>query len=144
MISFGRRLSTRLGRWPRRVAAAVCLALAVLSALSPTDARPAPAPSHTSALATDEVAVAVPVTSAALARYLHAGDRVGVLYSPADGAPGDPLMVADHLRVLSVLTESDYGTDAATTVMIATDRPTAVRLARFPTDYVRLVVDRSP
>ena len=67
----------------------------------------------------------VPVTSTALAHYLHAGDRVGLLYSPADGAPGEPAMVADRLRVLSVVTESDYGTDAA-----STDAEKKVGLAR--------------
>src|SRR6476620_4189486 len=93
-----RHFSARIGPWPRRIAAVICLLLAAGSALVPPRSPTARPPSGLAArLRGDEIAVPVPVsaTSAALVRP---GDRVGVV--AADDANRSTL-VADHLRVLA-------------------------------------------
>lgn len=141
-----RTLLRWLGRWPRRVAALLCLLLAAASAV--TDGSAAhPAAKSGPRLAAGQVAVPVPVTVAADAAP---GDRVGVLAGPGDDStsgdllpPGRATLVADGLRVLSVrdpgsgLTGSDV-----TIVVVAASRTQAVRLARYSGRAMVLITDR--
>ena len=125
MLAPIRRLTVRIGRWPRRIAALICLLLAAGSALAP----------HTPARATDgprlhagQVAVPVTVSSAGA---VAVGDQVGVLAAPSESG-GDAALVADHLRVLSVGSDNAGLTGTAGTVVtVATDRGVAVELARY-------------
>ncbi|HEY2296886.1 MAG TPA: hypothetical protein VGH43_04100 [Jatrophihabitans sp.] len=136
------RLSARIGIWPRRIAALICLLLAAGSALAP----PQPPTTHVRTglgrrLRSNEIAVPVPVsaTSAALVRP---GDRVGVV--AADTANRSTL-VADHLRVLAVRSDSGglSGTADAVVVTAAT-RSDALALARYSTERLVLIVDELP
>jgi Flp pilus assembly protein CpaB len=138
-----RRLSARIGVWPRRVAALICLLLAAGSAVVPP--QPPTPPVHTglgSRLRSDEIAVPVPVsaTSAALVRP---GDRVGVV-AAADAANRSTL-VADHLRVLAVRSDSSglSGSSDAVVVTAAT-RSDALALARYSGSRLVLIVDELP
>ena len=136
------RLSARIGIWPRRIAALICLLLAAGSALAP------PPPTATnvrtglaSRLRSNEIAVPVPVsaTSAALVRP---GDRVGVV--AADTANRSTL-VADHLRVLAVRTDSGRLSGTADAVVVtAATRSDALALARYSTERLVLIVDELP
>ena len=66
------RLLVRIGRWPRRIAALICLLLAAGSALVPHAARREPPTGR--ALRRGQVAVPVTVSSAG---DVAAGDQVG-------------------------------------------------------------------
>jgi hypothetical protein len=145
-----RTLLRWLGRWPRRVAALLCLLLAAASAVTDgSAAHPAAKSGSGPRLAAGQVAVPVPVTVAADAAP---GDRVGVLAGPGDDSttgdlppPGRATLVADGLRVLSVrdpdsgLTGSDV-----TIVVVAASRTLAVRLARYSGRAMVLITDRGP
>lgn len=135
-------MSVRIGRWPRRVAALVCLLLAAGSTLVPPAARPVAATSVPARLHDDEVAVALPVGAGAdLARP---GDRVGVL-AAAQQAGAPAALVADRLRVLRVSAADDsLGSPATSTVVVAVARSDAVRLVRFSADRLVLMVDAMP
>jgi hypothetical protein len=132
------RLFVRIGRWPRRIAALICLLLAAGSALAPhPPARAADRP----ALRPGQVAVPVTVSSAG---EVAAGDQVGVLSTPSD-AGDDAALVADHLRVLSVHSGGASLTgDASAVVTVATDRAVAVELARYAERTLVLITDDLP
>lgn len=137
-----RHLSARIGLWPRRIAALICLLLAAGSALVPPRPPTVGPPSGLAArLRGDEIAVPVPVgaTSAALVRP---GDRVGVV--AADDANRSTL-VADHLRVLAVRTDSSGLSGTADAVVVtAASRSEALALARYSTERLVLIVDELP
>ena len=135
-----RDLAARIGRWPRRIAALICLLLAAGSALAPARGPASRVPSGLAArLRAGEIAVPVPVaaTSAALVR---AGDRIGVV------AAGNPsTLVADHLRVLTVRSDPGGLADTADAVVVtAASRAEALALARFSTERLVLIVDELP
>ena len=139
-----RRLGIRLGRWPRRIAALICLLLAAASALSPPATRTArAAPDGLAArLRAGEVAVPLPVGSTE-AGMVGRGDRVGVLASP--DPPQHSVLVADHLRVLSVRApDASLSGDATAVVVLATDRTAALSLARFSGTRLVLILDDLP
>ncbi len=132
------RLAVRIGRWPRRIAALICLLLAAGSALVPqAPARPADRPK----LHPGQVAVPVTVSSAG---DVAAGDQVGILCAPADTG-GDAALVADHLRVLSVRAGgTGLTSDTGTVVTVATERGVAVELARYANRTLVLITDNLP
>jgi hypothetical protein len=132
------RTSVRLGRWPRRLAALVCLLLAAGSALDPAPTHTARgSPSAVAArLRPGEVAVPVPV-SAAGAALARVGERVGLV------APHG--MLADRLRVLSIHPpdQSLSGDDSAV-VVVAASRAQAVLVARSTAVRLVLIADDLP
>lgn len=138
MIGSAQRLFARVGRWPRRVAALLCLLLAAGSALAPH----APARSNRRpSLRPGEVAVPVAVQTST---DVAAGDRIGVLAGPSDLGDGAAL-VADQLRVLSVRAGLGGLTgDATTVVTVATTRVAAVQLARYANRTLLLITDPLP
>jgi hypothetical protein len=137
-----RRLSARIGRWPRRIAALVCLLLAAASALAPPRRDAPTRPSGLAArLRAGEVAVPVPV-SASNAALVRSGDRVGVFAAPDTGPA---TLVADRLRVLSIRADPDsLGSDPGALVVVAASRSAALDLAQFATGHVVLILDRLP
>ena len=167
------RLLARLGRWPRRLAALLCLLLAAGSAFDtaaqPTASRRPPA----SPLRAGQLAVPVPVTDAGAVRP---GGRVALLATPADGVTGadtaavagagppaaqfgvgqpDPgqadggqsasggTVVAEHLRVLAVRPADAMG-NGTPVVVLAMDRADAVRVARYVTRPLLLAAEDLP
>lgn len=139
-----RRLLARIGRWPRRIAALICLLLAAGSALLP-DTRAAtvtPERGTGARLRPGEVAVPVPIGSAG-AGDVRPGDLVGVLAVPADSTSSAAL-VADRLRVTSVRSGAALGGDIGSVVVIATDRARALRLARYSSRPLLLIMDGVP
>ena len=144
----------RLGRWPRRLAALLCLALAALSALSAqhqsgADAeRARPARSGVAAgLAPGQVAVPVSVGDGSVSAYIHGGDRVD-LYAATGADTGRPqpaALVASRLLVITVLA-APSGTQQAggTRLLVAADRITAGRIAGSSGREVLAVVDKYP
>lgn len=157
-MSARRRPGRHLGPWPRRAAALLCLLLAAVSALRPDSQRPAGAAQRPAALRPGEVGVPVPITAAATARDLRPGTFVGLLSPPAEpsvlgppaaGPPGTGqrgVLVADHLRVLSVLTDSTGlgAAGAGTVVLVAATRELAVRLAGYAGHDLLLIRDTLP
>lgn len=139
-----RRLLARIGRWPRRIAALLCLLLAAGSAVLPnTRAATGAAERGTAArLRSGEVAVPVPIGSAG-AGDVRPGDLVGILAVPADSTASAAL-VADHLRVMAVRSGAALGGDTGSTLVIATDRARAVRLARYSSRPLVLIIDGVP
>jgi hypothetical protein len=134
------RLLVRIGRWPRRIAALICLLLAAASAVVPHPAAPS-----TPGVRLRAGEVAVPVQIARVAASIRPGGEVGVLAPPADDAEsGDAVLVADHLRVVSVARGSGLGDDPAATVVVATDRAGALRLARYVSRPLLMIVDDLP
>lgn len=129
------RTSARLGRWPRRLAALVCLLLAAGSALTPgtgSSARSTTGPR----LRPGEVAVPVPVSPAG-AQLARVGERVGLV------APRG--LVADGLRVLAVHPpdQSLSGDDSAV-VVVATTRSQALLVAQSSAATLVLIADDLP
>jgi hypothetical protein len=121
-----------LGPWPRRLGVAGCLLLAAVSATggsSPGLDRPTVPRGMVSAV------VEVYASAAILVR---AGDRVDLVDGgPAPSAfdntaPAAPSVLAAGVRVLSVIRAHERFAAESTTsrLVIATDRPTALRLAR--------------
>ena len=138
------RLSARIGRWPRRVAALACLLLAAASALAPT---PAPATGHRSGLGLATGEVAVPLTVVTPASLIAAGDRVGVIVAddPLAGGAAPAGLIADRLRVLEVHTDDQaLSSGPGTVVVVAARRTEAVVIARFSTERLVLIVDELP
>jgi hypothetical protein len=134
------RVLVRIGRWPRRIAALACLLLAAASAVGAHPAAPS-----TSGVQLRRGEVAVPVQLARVAPSVRPADEVGVLAPPADSdTAGDAVLVADHLRVLSVTRGSEVGNDAAATVVVASDRAGALRLARYVSRPLLMIVDELP
>jgi Flp pilus assembly protein CpaB len=137
-----RRAAARLSRWPRRLAAVLCLLLAAGSALAPTPAPRAAAPGPAAALRPGQVAVPVAV-AAAQADFITRGDRVGVL--AAFDPPRHAVLIADHLRVLSVrAADAALSSDATAVVVLATDRAAAVALAQLSDARPTLILDGVP
>jgi hypothetical protein len=135
------RLLVRIGRWPRRIAALVCLVLAAASALTAPEAAPSARPPDR--LRRGEVAVPVPIAGGAVA--VRPADEVGVLAPPADGdSTGDAVLVADHLRVMSITRSAGLGGDATAVVVVASDRAAALRLARYAARPLLMIVDDLP
>jgi hypothetical protein len=128
----------RIGRWPRRIAALVCLLLAAGSALVP---RPPARATDRPALRAGQVAVPVTVSSAS---EVIAGEHVGILAAPSDDG-ADATLVADRLRVLSVRTGAASLTgDTGAVVTVATVRAVAVELARYADRTLVLITDDLP
>ena len=91
-----------------------------------------------------EVAVAVPIGSTVGARDVRAGDRVGLLAQPAEAATRPAVLVADHLRVVSINSDTSGIADASTVIVVATDRRHALELARYLPRPLLLMIDHVP
>jgi hypothetical protein len=147
-----RRIAARLGRWPRRIACLVCLLLAAASAVSSHSAPTAAADDARNSgagLRAGQVAVPVAVDVRGTATSVRPGDRVGfVAGASVDGfaaRPDDAVLVADHLRVLALENaDSGLGSDATVTVVVATSRVNAVRIAGFNGRTMLLIADEFP
>jgi hypothetical protein len=132
----------RLARWPRRIAALVCLLLAAATAVVP---RAPVASSAGPRLLPGEVAVPVTV---AVATTAAPGSRIGLVAAPAgsSGMPGEragpATMVADRLRVLAIA-RSDGGLagTSGTVVTVAASRAIAVDLARYADRALVMITD---
>ncbi len=136
------RLSARIGRWPRRIAALCCLLLAAASAVTQ--------PSHSSNVRTGlahrlragEVAIPLAV-AAGSAAIVQPGDRVGVVDAADDAASA--ALLADGMRVLSIRSEdASLSGDASATVVVAATRSQAVAVAHTTSDRLVLIVDELP
>lgn len=144
----------RLGRWPRRVAALGCLALAAVSALSAPHRTPAdtpkggPAPAGIAArLAPGQVAVPVTLSDDSASAYLRSGDRIDLYATsnPDSGGPKPAVPVAARLPVISVLTPSaDRQASGGTRVIVAADAATAARVAGAAGQPILAVIDKYP
>lgn len=133
----------RWSRWPRRLAALGCLALAAASALGPPSrAATHRAPTTADLLRAGEVAISVSVTSTPSA--LQRGDHIGLLTGADDSgrAPPSAAVIADRLRVLAAPRAGD-GADT-TSILVAADRATAVRIAANTPGPMLVVLDKSP
>ena len=91
----------------------------------------------------------VAVAAGGTATQVAPGDRVGVLAGSSDDGfttrPGSAVLVADQLRVLTVENaDGGFGSDATVTVVVATSRSGAVRIARFSGRPLLLIADRFP
>ena len=139
----------RLSRWPRRIAALVCLLLAAASTLVPADGSPAPHHSRAgnpvaAALHAGQVAVPVTVSSARALGFVRTGDHVGILTAPDETDRAGPELVADGLRVLAVSGDGAALSGDSPVVVVAADRAQAVRLAAGSARPLLVVVDDSP
>ena len=162
MPSSLRNLLIVLGRWPRRLAAAVCLVLAGASALAaraqPSDptAAPTPPPS-TSAPAPDRLGVPVHVRGSP--GYLHVGDRVDLIAAPPEPAgmgavgavgaattPPAPAasVVATGLLVLRADSADGASSGAGIDLVVAADRSAALRIAALGSGEVIAATVSSP
>lgn len=145
MLATATRLLARIGRWPRRIAALACLLLAAASALTshhsaPPSRAPQPAAHPRPVLRAGEVAVPVGVSGAL--GPVRPGGHVGVLATPPETSAERAILVADQLRVISVIRQGGTGTDPV--VVVAADRDKALLLARFSTASLVLIIDELP
>jgi hypothetical protein len=144
---------TRLGRWPRRVAALLCLALAAASALSgrhgPVHPSHSPArhPGIAAELAPGRLAVPVVLSDDAASSYIRSGDRID-LYASADDGAGvsrPATLVAAGLPVISVLTPKyDSPGAGGTRVIVSAEPLIAARIAGTNSQSILAVVDKYP
>lgn len=143
----------RLSRWPRRIAALVCLLLAAASSLAPASSSPAASNKTGNPVATalraGQVAVPVSVASARSAAFVRAGDSVGVFCTPGDTAAiesdrAGPVLIADGLRVLAAAQGGDSLSADAPVIIVAADRAAAARLAAVANSPLLVVLDKSP
>jgi hypothetical protein len=136
------RVSARVGRWPRRIAALCCLLLAAASAVTDPSAGGHVRPGLAGRLRTGEVAIPLSV-SAGSAAIVQAGDRVGVVETPDDSSAAT--LLADHLRVLSIrLDDTSMSGDASATVVVVGSRAQALAVARTAAGRLVLIVDDLP
>jgi hypothetical protein len=141
-------LLLRLSRWPRRIAAVVCLLLAAASTLTPADGS-ATRSDHqdnpvASALHAGQVAVPLPVGSARAAAFVRTGDHVGVFRTPDDSGSGTPELIADGLRVLAASASADTLATDEPVIVVAADPAQAARLAAVAGRSVLVVLDKNP
>lgn len=143
----------RLARWPRRVAALLCLALAAVSAVSgphapaQRPASPAPRSGIAAGLPPGRLAVPVVLSDDAASSYIRTGDRID-LYATADdsaGGSGPATLVASRLPVISVLAPaSDSIAAGRARVIVSAEPQTAARIASASGQSILAVVDKYP
>ena len=76
--------------------------------------------------------------------YVRPGDRIGLLTGPSDAAVATaPAFVADGLRVLAVSADSGDGSQPPS-VVVASNRSQARRIAANSGRPLLVAVDRSP
>jgi hypothetical protein len=129
------RLLLRLGRWPRRVAVAVCVVLAVSSSLDGHGHASVTLADPLARLKAGQVAVPVTLNQSGTEGIIEAGNHVGLFSANS--------VVADHLLVLRVVAVP-AGDDGTASILVAADRPTALRIARSSAQSMLAVVDKSP
>ncbi|MGA9858551.1 MAG: hypothetical protein WBQ18_11860, partial [Solirubrobacteraceae bacterium] len=86
--------------------------------------------------------VAVPVGVSGALGPVRPGRHVGVLATPTEMPGTRAVLVADGLRVISVIRHGENGTDPV--VVVAADRAKALQLARFSTAFLVLIMDELP
>ncbi len=129
------RASARIGPWPRRLAATICLLLAAGSALAPAPPHRAHAAAGAARLRPGQVALPVPVPAAGV-ELVRPGVLIGLL--------SQRRLVADRLRVLAVRpSDQSLSGDATAVVVVAVDRSQAEQIAGS-TDRLALIVDELP
>lgn len=149
-MRFARAERGLIGRWPRRLAALACLALALLAAARQPGARSAdenhgvlPGPGQR----------AVPVSVAVDPRtYLHAGDVIELLAAPADaesaalaGGPVLPaVVVAARAIVLSIGQPNAKVGDATWPLVVSVDEQAARQIAALDGRSVLAVLAGPP
>lgn len=136
------RVSARVGRWPRRIAALCCLLLAAASALAQPSRSTVVQTGLATRLRTGEVAIPLAV-AAGSAAIVQPGDRVGVVDTGDNAGPA--ALLADRMRVLSIRADdASISGDASATVVVAGTRSQAVAVAHPTTDRLVLIVDELP
>ncbi len=136
------RVSARIGRWPRRIAALCCLLLAAASAVAEPGGGSTLHAGLAHRLRTGEVAIPLAV-AAGSAAIVQPGDRVGVV--DAADTSGAAALLADRMRVLSIRAgDASLSGDASATVVVAGTRSQAVAVAHTETDRLVLIVDELP
>jgi hypothetical protein len=147
---------SRLGRWPRRIAALCCLVLAAGSAVTARrgPAAGADAGSHSgnpilSRLSPGKVAAPVTVGGTAATGYLRTGDRID-LYATADDssactglAGASPIGTALPVLAVGGSAHAIAGDDHLGLV-VAVDHAVAARLATLQTCGMFAVLDKYP
>lgn len=129
------RASARIGPWPRRLAAVLCLLLAAGSALAPPPAHRVHPAVGASRLRPGQVALPVPVPAAGV-ELVRPGVLIGLL--------SQRRLVADRLRVLAVRApDQSVSGDASAVVVVAVDRPQAGQIAASA-GHLALIVDELP
>ena len=145
----------RLGRWPRRVAALLCLLLAAASALSAQHPRTAAAPADghrpaglSARLRQGQLAVPVTLSDSAASDYVHVGARIDLFAARDTGDPAAPqeaALVGSGLQVIDVSAPTRGAQETGgTRVIVAADRATAARLAALAQNGVLAVLTKYP
>jgi Flp pilus assembly protein CpaB len=136
------RLSARVGRWPRRIAALCCLLLAAASAVAQPDAGGHVRPGVAARLRPGEVAIPLTVTAGSAA-IVQPGDHVGVVETRDDASAAT--LLADRLQVLSIrVDDASMSSDASATVVVVGSRAQAVAVARPASGQLVLIIDDLP
>lgn len=148
MFTALRRLSARIGVWPRRIACVACLVLAAASALSgghPAARASSPPAGPATRLRPGEVAVPVGLPDGAATGYLHPGDRVSLVahrFDPVTGQPaGRATLVAAGVRVLAITRTTGMSTADGAALLVAARRDQALRVAAADTSEITAIVD---
>ena len=138
------RLPPLLGGWPRRAAAALCFALALLTSLAPGSTRPR---RPDLAVPAGTVATSAAVYAEA-ASFVRPGDRIDLIETadPTTGEQSDaPVVVARGVQVLAVHPSTDVGTAQRTAqLLVAAPPDVAVAIAAHQGDRVLAAIGVPP
>jgi hypothetical protein len=135
-----------LAGWPRRAAAALCLVLALASAVSGKAARTRHATG--SPIPAGMVATAAAVSEDAAA-FVHVGDHIDLI-APADASLGQnasstPAIVASGVQVLAVRSSTDgLSGPRSVQLLVAAHRDVAVQIAAHQGTQVLAAVTVPP
>lgn len=122
----------------------VCVVLGLSHAVDGSGTTSVAAADPLARLQKGQVAVPVSLTQTGTDGILRAGQRVGLLASTADSSTGKPSasLIADHLLVLRVSGVPPSG-DGTASILVAAERPIALRIARASGQTVLAVLDKS-
>lgn len=138
-------LLLRLGRWPRRFAVLVCVVLGLSQAVQSHD--PGAARDPLVQLADGQVAVPVTLDQGGTDALLRVGQRVGLMASARSSGTGpetpEATLVGDHLLLLRV-SGAPPGGIGKSSIVVAADRATALRIAGASGQTILAVLDKSP
>jgi len=112
----------------------VCVLLAASSAISDHRSGAASQASPLRHLTAGQVAVPVSLTGTGVTGVLQVGQHVGLLSQHS--------LLADHLLVLKVA-GAPPGSEDTMSILVAADRPTALRIAKSTGEALLAVVDKS-
>lgn len=138
------RLPHILNGWPRRAAAALCFALALLTSFAP--AKPRAAQVDTS-VPPGLVATSASVFADAVT-FVHPGDHIDLVETSAGSSAESrppPTVVAHDVRVLDVRAANDLGAQPRTAqLLVAAPREVAVAIAAHQGDRVLAAISAPP